>query len=171
MFKSINTILFATNLDENCQSAFYFAASISTRYQATLVMVHVLEELSNDIDGRLKALLGEDVWEKMNRDLADDSYVSLVGKRSTSKFIRHALNQFCDNSGINDKSCDYHSREIVVADGVLVDEIIDQAVKHKADLIVMGASEGLISGFHIGSTIKSVMKRSHIPVLIVPPNE
>jgi nucleotide-binding universal stress UspA family protein len=170
MFKQLKTIMFATNLDDNCRAAFDIAASMAIRYQATLVLLHVLEELPSNINGRLKGLIGDEAWADITKHHADDARDVLIGKRSTSKLIQKALGQFCINAGIDDSGCDYHSREIVVTDGILVDEIVNQAVKYKSDLIIMGSREGLVSEIHIGSTIKSVMRRSHIPVMVVPPN-
>ena len=45
---------------------------------------------------------------------------------------------------------------------------VDQAREHRCDLIVMGASEGLLSGSSVGNNIKSVLKKSKVPVLVVP---
>ena len=64
---------------------------------------------------------------------------------------------------------DIHSREIVVTDGDLIDEVIDQSKKYNCDMIVMGAREGIIRETAISHVIKGVLHHSRIPVLVVPP--
>ncbi len=171
MLKPMKTILFATNLSENCKAGFEFAASMATRYQATLILLHVLEKMPDYITGRLKGLLGEKQWAEMAQRHADNAREALIAKKSSSKLVREALNQFCINAGIDDSSCGYHSREIVVVNGEIIEEIINQTNKYNADLIVLGSRDGFLSDNRIGQTIKSVMRKAHIPVLVVPPHE
>ena len=167
----MKTILFATNLAENCRPAFELAASMATRYQATLVLLHVLEKMPEYIPGRLKGLLGEKEWDEMAGRHANNAREALIAKKSSSKLIKDALDQFCVNAGIDDASCGYHSREIVVADGEIIEEIIDQAKNYDADLIVLGSRDGFLTDNRIGQTIKSVMRKAHVPVMVVPPHE
>jgi nucleotide-binding universal stress UspA family protein len=42
MFKTIKTILFATDLSPNCRSAFEAAISLAAQYQAKLVLLHII---------------------------------------------------------------------------------------------------------------------------------
>ena len=65
MIKPLKTIFFATNLSESCASAFELAAGLAIRYQATLVLLHVVEKAPDYVEGRLKALLGEKEWNEM----------------------------------------------------------------------------------------------------------
>ncbi len=170
MFKPIRSILFATNLSENCRAAFDFAVSMATRYQATLVLLHVIEKMPEYVEGRLRGLLGEKQWKEMSQSHADNARQALIGKKSSSKLIREALDRFCVDAGIDDASCGYHSREIVIADGEIVEEIIEQSKKYKADLIVLGTRDGFLSDNRIGQTIKAIMRNSKIPVMVVPPH-
>ena len=170
MLKPIQTILFATNLSENCRAGFDFAASMATRYQATLVLLHVIEKMPEYVEGRLIGLLGETQWKEMSQSHADNARQSLIGKKSSPKLIREALDRFCIDAGIDDASCGYHSREIVVANGEIVEEVIEQSKKYKADLIVLGTRDGFLSDNRIGQTIKSVLRNSKIPVMVVPPH-
>ena len=171
MFKPIRTILFATNLSDNCEKAFNYAAAIATRFQATIILLHVIERSSDYIEGRLRVLLGEALWLKIQESKEHDVRKVLIGKKSVSKMIREALTRFCDQVGIDDASCSFESREIVITDGDVFDDIIKTAKKNKCDLIIMGAHEGFLSNNTIGSTIKAVMRHSKLPVLVVPPVE
>lgn len=169
MFTPIKSILFATNLSETCLPAFNMAASMATRHQATLVLLHVLERMPDYVESRLKGLLGEKEYEDLAQKNSDNARQALIGKKSSNQFIREALAQFCTDAGIDDDSCGYQSREIVVSEGDLIEEIISQTNESKCDLIVMGARAGFLSDNSIGHTIKAVMRQSKVPVMMVPP--
>jgi nucleotide-binding universal stress UspA family protein len=168
--KPLTSILFATNLTENCRPAFDFAASLATRYQATLVLLHVLEKIPDSVEVRLRGMLGDEKWNEYTAAHEKTARETLISKKSDNKMIREALEQFCAEAGIDDAACGYHSREIVLTDGEVVDDIITQAQNYNCDLIVMGAHQGFITGTSVGATIKHVLHGSKKPVLVVPPN-
>ena len=170
MFKNFKSILFATNLQDNCKPAFDFAVSIATRYQATIVLLHVLENRMPDyVESRLKGLLGEEKWEEMKETHETNARQALIAKKSTDQLIQDALGKFCDEAGIDDASCGYHSREIVIGDGDVIDEIIDKAKEYQCDMIIMGAREGLIRDTAVSHVIKGVLHQAKRPVVVVPP--
>jgi len=115
--------------------------------------------------------LGEKQWEETQSRLLSNVREQLIGKRSTNAMVQAALAQFCTDAGIDDNACGYHSRDIVVTNGEVVNDIVQSAKDYKCDLIVMGTKEGFLSHNSIGSTIKSVMRQSKIPVMVVPPVE
>jgi len=169
MLKNIKTILFATNLTRNSVPAFEAAVTLALTCQARVVLLHVLEKVPDYIEGRLAGLLGEDQWNQMMDAYQTEVRQKLIGKRSSSKLIRKALEHFCSEAGIDSGSSGYKSREIVVADsGDVADRIIENAIAQDCDLIILGAHEGLFTKQSIGTTIKSVLKKSKIPVLVVP---
>jgi nucleotide-binding universal stress UspA family protein len=168
MIQPVKSILFATNLSKSCIPAFNFAASIATRYQATLVILHVIEKIPDYAESRIKGLLGEKQWEEIEMSHEKNARQALIGKRSTNQMIRSALEQFCTDAGIDDSSCGYHSREIVLSSGNLVEEIVKTAAEYSCNLVVMGTHQGVLRDDPIGSTLKSVLKRAKLPLLIVP---
>lgn len=170
MFRPFKTILFATNLSENCRQAFDYAAAIATRYQATIVLLHVIEKMPDYVEGRLRGMLGEEQWKRMASSHENDARQVLIGKQSSNAVIRSALSQFCDEVGIDDASCGYHSREIVVTDGDVVDDVIMTSKNYNCDLIIVAAREGFIRDNTIGNTIKSILRKAPVPVLVVPPS-
>lgn len=169
MIKPVKNILFATNLSPECITAFDYAAAIATRFQATMVLLHVVDRVPDYVESRLKGLLGEESWKKTVDSQVSDARKQLIGKKSSNAMIKSALAQFCNEAGIDDNSCGYHSREIVVTDGEVIDDIIQSAKDYQCDLIVMGTKEGFLSHNSIGATIKGVMRKAKIPVLVVPP--
>ena len=169
MFKNIKSILFATNLSKNCIPAFDLAVSLATRFEATIILLHVIEKMPNYIEGRLKGLLGDFQWKEMLETHEKDARKALIGKRSANIMIHDALQQFCNEAGVPDDSCGYNSREIVVSEGDVVEEIISQSTKSKCDMIIMGTREGFFTESSIGPTVKAVLRKSKIPVVVVPP--
>ena len=169
MFKQLKHLLFATNLSESCREAFDFAASLATRYKATLVLLHVMEKMPVHLEGRLRGLFGNEGWDEILNAREYDAWEELIGKKSSNTVIQEALKQFCTLEGVDDASCGYKSREIVITDGELVDDIIHTSIKYNCDLIILGAGQGLVSNNSIGSAIKAVLRQSKIPVMIVPP--
>lgn len=169
MIKPVKNILFATNLSKECIAAFDYAAAIATRFQATMVLLHVVDKMPDYVESRLRGLLGEANWEKNIESQVSDARKKLIGKKSSNMMIKSALAQFCSDAGIDDDACGYHSREIVVTDGEVIHDILKSAREYQCDLIVMGTREGFLSNNSIGSTIKGVMRKAKIPVLVVPP--
>jgi len=116
----------------------------------------------------LKDLLGRHQWD----DLVDaqQAFVkkSLLGKKSTNVEVREKVQAFCKLAGMEDGSCDFQSREIIISNGEVVEDILAKAKENECDLIVMGAKEAFFAGNSIGTTIKSVLKASTIPVTVVP---
>jgi nucleotide-binding universal stress UspA family protein len=171
MFDNVNAILFATNLSDSCRQAFDLAAAMATRFQATLVMMHVMEKMPDYVEGRLRGLLGNEQWEAMQNSQEKNAQEFLIGKKSSNRMVKEALAHFCSQAGIDDDACGYHSREIVISDGDVVEDILKHAEEYNCDMIIMGARDGFLSKNTIGNTIKSVMRRSGIPVMMVPPTE
>jgi nucleotide-binding universal stress UspA family protein len=171
MIKPLASILFATNLTDNCRPAFDFAASLATRYQASIVLLHVLEKMPDYVEGRIRGLLGDQQWKEIAEAHEQSARQVLIAKRPSSELVREALDKFCIAAGIDDAACTFVSREIVVRDGEIIDEIVEQAAASKSDLIVMGARQGglFVKETAIGPTIKGVLRRAKVPVLVVPP--
>lgn len=168
MIKPVLKILFATDLSENCQQALEFTIAQGTRFNAVIYMLHVITRLPENYEGQLKGLLGRHQWEDIAS--AKEAFVkkSLLGKKSTNVAVREKVQKFCKLAGINESSCDFQSREIIISDGEVVDEILAKAEENGCDLIIMGARKSYFSGNSIGSTINAVLKGTKIPVTIVP---
>lgn len=170
MLKPIRSILFATDLTSNCQAALDFTIALATTYKATIYMLHVIERLPNNIDEKIKDLLGKHQWDDLVTSHQANARRSLLGKQSTNARVREAVHNFCKEVGIEDAVCDFKSSEIIITDGELIDDILAKATENKCDLIVLGGHKALFSdSTAFGSTVKGVLKRTTIPVTVVPP--
>ena len=168
MLKPIQSILFATDLTSNCQQALDFTNVMATRFKATIYLLHVIEQLPGNVDERLKDLLGRHKWEDLVNAQQVNVHRSLTGKTSVNRMVRNDIQNFCKLVGIDDPNCEYKSREILISQGDVAENIIRHAEENHCDLIVMGAKDGLLSKTSVGSIIKSVLSDSKIPVTIVP---
>ena len=170
MLKPIRSILFATDLSQNCQQALEYTIGLGTAFHAMIYMLHVIEPLPENVEGRLKDLLGRHQWQDLVNTQQENVRKSLLGKRSFNKELQHQITTFCKEAGIDDTACDFQSREIIISDGEVVEDIIANARENECDLIVMGAPRGIFSQNSIGAIIKGVLKGTKIPVTIVPSN-
>lgn len=168
MLKGIKTILFTSNLSATSRVTFSHAAILATQLKAKIVLLHVIEKLPENYESRLMGLFGSAKWHEVLLQHKEEARHALVGKVSHKQMIRSALSQFCREADIDNDQCALPGNEIVVTEGEVVDEILRQATEHSCDLIIMGAGKGLLSGTSVGHNIKSVLKKSKIPTLVVP---
>jgi nucleotide-binding universal stress UspA family protein len=169
MLKPVQSILFATDLSTNCQQALEFVISVGTRFQATIYMLHVLEALPENVEGHLKNLLGRHQWSDIVHSHQSQAHKSLTGKISTNSRVRQEIQKFCQEAGINEKTCDFQSQEIIISDGDVAESIIKHALENDCDLIVLGAKRGLFHKISLGTTTKEVLKNGKVAVTVVPP--
>lgn len=169
MLKKTETILFATNFSDASRAAFNHAAVLATQLKAKIVLLHVIEKLPESYESRINTLFGKERWEQIIQQHFQEARNILIGKISSRQLIHTALEQFCREAGIDENQCGNLSTEVVIEQGDVANLIIQQAAEHQCDLIAMGASKGLISRTSLGSHIKSVMKKTTVPVLVIPP--
>ncbi len=168
MAKPLKSILLATNLKEYNKVAFDVAASLCIHYKAKLILLHVLEKIPIQAESLLRGLMGDEQRDALLKSYADNARQALVGKNVTSAIIQSVLNDYCKNSGIAPAACGIASKEIIVCEGDVDENIISHSKEHDCGMIVMAAHEGLFSKSSISRIIKSVLKQSTIPVLTVP---
>jgi nucleotide-binding universal stress UspA family protein len=161
-------ILFTSNLSTTSRVAFKQAAAQAIQFDAKLILLHVMEGPSSTYEGYVSSLFGHDKWQQILKNNKEEAKHALVGKVTPKQMVRTVLSEFCKENKKEDENYVIPNYEIVVTEGDVVDVILKQAAESKCDLIVMGASEGLLSGISVGKNIKSVLKKSKVPVLVVP---
>ncbi len=168
MANEYKTILFTSDLSTAGRVAFKQAVLLANQFSAKIVLLHVMERTASSYEGYMIGLFGQDKWHEVLKNNREEAKHLLVGKVSPRQMVRTALSEFCKENESGDDNFVVPQNEIVVKEGEVVDIILEQAAEHTCDLIVMGASKGLLSGSSVGNHIKSVLKKSKIPVLIVP---
>lgn len=160
------TILFTSNLSTASRIAFQHAALLAKQFRAKLILLHVMERLPGNYEGYMVGLFGQDKFQDVLKRHKEEARHALVGKVSPGQMAKTALSELYLESVNSDT--DSEAAEIVVKNGEVVEVIMQVAEERSCDLIIMGAGEGLLSGTSIGRPIKSILKKSKIPVLIVP---
>jgi nucleotide-binding universal stress UspA family protein len=158
MIPEIKTILYATDLSENAQYAFGYAVSLANRHDAKVVVLHVIEEISHQMNMQVADLLGEEKWQELQRTRKKEVVETLVRK----------IEAFCAETAADDKSCPFTVTDIKVRNGHPVEEIIAESIASDYDVIVMGThGHGILAGAMMGSTAMRVVRRSHVPVMVI----
>jgi nucleotide-binding universal stress UspA family protein len=156
---TIKTILYATDLGKNTRPVFRLALSLAQKYEANIVMLHVVEPMSSAMQAVVDTYLPAGEAEKVYQD----------EMKSVLTEMQKRLKNFCEEELHSPHVASGRVKEIVVVSGRTSEEILKTAEKHQADLIVMGKSSRSLFGSEVaGSSARRVMRHSIIPVLIVP---
>lgn len=168
MAQDFKKILFATDLSDNCRHAFSYAANLAARYCGGITLLHVMESVPESVDARIKGLLGKEAWDMMHKKHQHQARATLIGKQSELNKIHQALDTFSETA--QNDACRYTVENILVKDGDVVQTILDTAIEEKCDLIVVGSNKTMFTdATALGGRVKSILKRSKIPVMIIPP--
>jgi nucleotide-binding universal stress UspA family protein len=160
-------ILYTTDLSESGRYAFHHAVSLSRHYSAELVVFHAVQG-GPELDKRLFGYVDEKLWEEIKTQNLEEATNILISRRRDNVAIKECVGQFCEEvqaSIPNETDVTY---SVVVKMGDPVELVIEEAEKGNFDLIVMGShGHGPIRATMMGDTVRRVVKRSKIPVLVV----
>ena len=158
MIPQINTILYPTDLSDTSNHAFGYAASLANRYDASIVILHVLKAVTHSDVDLVTNVIGEKKW----NEVLDRKKMEVVEN------IRKRLEDFCEQTRTEMSGCPFLVKNIKVEIGNPVDAIVEAAAKDDVDMVIMGArGHGAIAGTVIGSVSRRVVRRCKKPVLLV----
>jgi len=159
MLPKIQKILYATDLSDNSKRAFGYAASTAQSFGAQMIVLHVVEPINPNTYMQISSMLGEAEW--VNLQMGRDSQLT--------EEIMTRLKQFCLDLQTDLKSFPLEENQILIRKGLPVDEIISMAAEQGVDLIIMGThGYGLVKDALMGGTVRRIVRRSTIPVMVVP---
>lgn len=143
--KDFNTILFAVDFSQSSDYAFQYALSLAKKYDARLLIIHVINE-PVDLRGFYVPHIS---FEKLEQEIEEGA------RKMMEKFCRTQIK-------------DYSKYETFIVPGIPYDEIIKNAQEHSADLILMG-THGRTGLDHVlfGSTAEKVVRKSPVPVMTI----
>ena len=154
----IDKILYATDLSKNSAYAFRYATDIADKHNALIHVLNVLEELPESAKTVLKSYLSDDQYEKFRNR-----------KEDLKGVIKERLSVFCDNVQKDDPQCVFRVASIDVIEGHPVNEILKYAESNNCDLMVMGThGKGILAHALLGSVAEKVIRKSRIPVMVIP---
>jgi len=159
MFPQIKTILYTTALGPHTRPVFRFAVSLARQHRARIVLLHVVEPLSNSVRLLMESYLPPEKAQEIHRE-ATHGILEKFHKR---------LETFCaEELGATLEQTEVIS-EIRVVSGVPYEVILHEADRCEADLILMGSHAGIAKRIDfLGSTTRRLTLLSKRPVLIVP---
>ncbi len=151
MIPKIKKILYTTDLSPNSAYAFRYAINSAKKHDATIIILHVVEEMAPFFqEKRLKTISEKKITEAMDR-------------------IRNQLKIFCDRELKDDPECADRVVSIEVCQGYPPEEILKKADELNCDVIVMGThGKGVIRHSFLGSAAQKVLRRVRKPVFIIP---
>jgi nucleotide-binding universal stress UspA family protein len=158
MLPAIKKILYATDLSEGSRSTLTWAMALAKTHDAALLMVNVIEEIGSSSPS-LQFYLTDQEWNDLKQKI-DNNAADTMKKQLTG---------FCGEMKAELPECSHITDEIIVTRGNPVEKIISTATDHNCDIIVMGTTGagGLVDTI-MGSTARRVLRRSKIPVFVIP---
>jgi len=158
MMPTIKRILYATDLSPHARHAFGYAASLADKYAAKITIVHVLERISESLSAQMVGMFGEARWLELQKRNEEEARAA----------IRERIDRFCSEMQSELAACAFEVEDIVVLGGEPVEQILHQAAKSQSDLLVMGTRGlGMLADVMLGSTARRIIRRSHIPVMVI----
>ena len=158
MIPQIKNLLFPTDLSDSSNHAFSYAASIANRYDASIILLHVLKDERPTSENLVTNVIGESKW----KEILDQRKTEVVEK------LRSRIQRFCDEAREEMSSCPFLMEEVIIKIGNPVDEILAEIERKDYDIVIMGAhGHGAIGGAVMGSVSRRVVRRSETPVLVV----
>jgi len=132
-----------------------------------------MEGLSDNFKNRVTNFLGQEAWDHIRDTKEAGVRKMLIGKQTERQVLKRALSQISEQLQADGQLDPFEADEIIVAEGQNIAEEIRQAVKEKScDTIVMsGRGESLLDMVSLGRITRDVLKRTSVPVLVVPPIE
>jgi nucleotide-binding universal stress UspA family protein len=155
----ISTILYATDLEEHTRPVFKHAIAQANVHNATIIMIHVVEPLSETARAVISAYMPDAVIEEMHKD----------GMKDIIDTMKTRIRKFHDEEFQGQDTAAIPVTKMVVVAGKPSEQILTVADEYKADMIVMGQSTKKILGSSVmGSTARRVARLTKVPVLIIP---
>jgi nucleotide-binding universal stress UspA family protein len=159
MMPPVKKILYATDLSKNSVYAFRYATKIAEKFDAAMIILHVIEPVPSIARHYMKIYVDESKWEEKVRYEQD-----LAIER-----IRKRLQEFCKQETQDAPQCLALVSSILVRPGYPVEEILKAADEEDCSMIVLGThGKGFLKQTFLGSVARSVLDRAKKPVFIVP---
>ncbi len=146
----INNILLAIDLSQDLNKVFEYALDLKSKYSASLTVLNVNEELLSKDEMVMSRV-------KVDKVMRSNEEIALNAKEIFKKTLANIGVQ-----GSNDI-------KMLLREGSASQEIVEYANGNECAIIILGSnSQSKISELLLGSTSKTVIKNSKVPVLVVP---
>jgi nucleotide-binding universal stress UspA family protein len=174
MQNPVQRILFATDLSSKARHMFPYVVKLAANHCASLVILHVLQEepKKETYINMVNNLIGEERWNAMREADTQRARSIMIGKKAEASQIRSAVVPFCAHIRKQHPEIKLLEDDIIAVQGTVPEAIVKTAVENKCDLIVMGYHRrGGLTDIMAGNILKSVLRQTYIPVLLIPPTQ
>jgi nucleotide-binding universal stress UspA family protein len=159
MIPQIKKILYATDLSKNSVYAYRYAMNMAEKYNAEIVILHVIEPIPPQVKHYVSIYVDEAKWEEKIKT-EQETAINQIKKR---------LQEFCKRESQDDPRCLLLVSKILVQPGHPVEEILQAAEEEACEVIILGThGKGFLKQTFLGSVARSVLDRSRRPVFIIP---
>lgn len=159
MIPQIKKILYATDLSKNSVYAFRYATKIVEKYDAEMIILHVVEPIPSVAKHAMKIYVDESKWEEKIR----------YEQALAIERIKKRLEEFCKQEAEEAPQCLSQVSNILVRPGYPVEEILKAADEEDCSMIVLGThGKGFLKQTFLGSVARAVLDRAKRPLFIVP---
>lgn len=155
----IEKILFATDLSENAEHAFTYAAAMAEAFEARITVLHVIEKLPPNAELLLVSFLGYRDKDELRQKSEEELIVAL----------KERLKRFCTQTSDRMAECSFALDDVIVESGRASERILHHAGTGRYDALVLGSrGHGLVREALTGGTSRKVILSSPIPVFVIP---
>ena len=155
----IEKILFATDLSENAEQAFTYAAAMAEAFGARVTVLHVIGKIPPNAELLLVSFLGY----RDADELREKSEAELIPA------LKNRIERFCTETGEQMPECRFDLDDVIVESGKASELILHHAGSGRYDALVMGSrGHGLVREALTGGTSRRVVLSSPIPVFVIP---
>ncbi len=170
MLPAINKILFATDLSETARNAFSYAVFLADKLNAALEIVHIVREDALFNMEELKIRLGEDLFKQFDNIKTQTASDVLIGKKTEALVMGEAISRLAGEAEKKlDRAEPMTIKEKVIKSKSVSEELLDLIQSGDFDMLVIGhRKRHLLTGGLGDGTLKKVLKRLTIPVVVVP---
>ena len=158
MIPEIKRILYTTDLSKNSAHAFRYAIYFSKKFDAEIIILHVIEEMSQDAKLALEAYLDKEY----RAEILNKKIPNAINR------IKNRLKIFRDKELKDDPEWAEKVASIEVCQGYAEEEILRKVEEFNCDAIIMGTHEKGITHTFLGSVAKRVLRRTRKPIFVIP---
>ncbi len=152
-------ILYATDMGSKTRPIFRYAVDMAQHYKAQIIMLHVVEPISDAARAVISTYLDDAVTEEMERN----------SMRDVLEEMKNRVKKLYSEEFESEEKYASLIKEVMVVAGKPSEEILRVAEEEKADMIVMGKSAKKVRGIGVmGSSARRVSRLAKIPVLVIP---
>ena len=168
MAHDFKKILFTTDLSQSSKEVFDYAASLALKSNATILILHVIEDEESRTKDLIVDMIGNDAYRKIQQENETYARTVLLGKQTQAPIIRQALEKLGQTAPTRENQKEL-IEGVAVRMGRIVEEILAMSEEEKCDLIVMGHHQrSMLTKIRVGRTIRGVLAKSKKPVFLVP---